>query len=187
MKSPKTILYITRDIERANSMEQNENYRIVSNEKDAPILDTYELLKTEQVEKLMKENDGAVVLVFQNTARIEKYCAEKKWKLLNPSAELSKKIEEKISQYEWLDDLQKYLPPTRIEKISDIEFTNTPIVVQFNHAHTGLGTKIINKADELTELSRLFPDRPARVADFIDGPVFTLNIAVLRMEFFRQI
>ena len=89
MKSPKTILYVTRDIERANSMEQNENYRIVWNEKGSPILDTYELLKTERVEKLMKENDGAVILVFQNTARIEKYCAEKKWKLLNPPAALA--------------------------------------------------------------------------------------------------
>ena len=184
MKSPKTILYVTRDIERANSMEQNENYRIVWNEKGAPILDTYELLKTERVEKLMKENDGAMILVFQNTARIEKYCAEKKWKLLNPSAELSKKIEEKISQYEWLGDLQKYLPPTRIEKISDIEFTNTPIVVQFNHAHTGQGTFIVSDEKILSELKEKFPERPARVSDFIDGLVFTLNIVVAKNGIF---
>ncbi len=179
MEPPKTIVYVTRDIERANSMEQGENYVIVSNEKGSA-LDTYELLQTKRVEKLMEEKKDAAILVFQNTSRIERLCAEKKWKLLNPSAELSKKVEEKISQYEWLGGLRKYLPPTEVKKMSEIVFEGKPIVVQFNHGHTGLGTKIIKNDGELSELSAKFPDRPSRVSDFIDGPVFTLNIVVAK-------
>ena len=179
MKSAKPIIYVTRDSERANSIEQNENYIIVSNEK-GETLDTYELLQTGRVEKLMKENKNAAILVFQNNFRIERFCTEKKWKLLNPSAELSKKIEEKISQYEWLSDLRKFLPPTEIKKVSEIRFEEKPIVLQFNHAHTGLGTKIIRSGKELEELSEKFPDRPARISDFINGPVFTLNIVVAK-------
>src|SRR5665213_2049491 len=114
MELPKPIVYVTRDKERALGMEEDENYAIISNQKDAPLLDTYELLQTEKVEETMRERKGAAILVFQNTARIERLCAEKKWPLLNPFADLSKKIEEKISQYEWLGDLQKYLPPTKV-------------------------------------------------------------------------
>ncbi len=178
MKSVKTIVYITRDAERANSIEESENYVIVSNKKGEALLDTYDLLKTERVEKIMEENKDAAILVFQNTSRIEKYCAEKKWKLLNPSAELSKKMEEKISQYEWLGELQKYLPATEIKKVSEIKLGKNKIVVQFNHAHTGHGTFIVSDEKILSELKQKFPERPARVADFIDGPVFTLNIVV---------
>ncbi|HUD03918.1 MAG TPA: ATP-grasp domain-containing protein, partial [Candidatus Paceibacterota bacterium] len=52
----------------------------------------------------------------------------------------------------------------------------------FNHAHTGEGTKIIKNAGELSELARLFPNRPARVSQYIDGPVFTLNAVVTEKE-----
>ncbi len=185
MKPAKPVIYVTRDIERANSMEESENYAIVSNENEAK-LDTYELLHTERVEKMMKEEKDAAILVFQNTARIERLCAEKKWKILNPTAELSKKIEEKISQYEWLGDLRKFLPPTEIKKMSEIKFGGKPLVVQFNHGHTGLGTKIIKNESELKELSVKFPDRPARVSDFIDGPVFTLNTVVAKNGVFCE-
>ena len=180
MKLPKPIICVTRDAERAGAIEQDENYIVISNEKGATILDTYELLQTQRVGKFMEENKNAAILVFQNTSRIEELCSEKKWRLLNPPAALSKKIEEKISQYEWLGDLRKYLPPTEIKKISEVRFEGKPIVVQFNHAHTGLGTKIIFDEKTLSELSSRFPDRPARVAAYIDGPVFTLNAVVAK-------
>jgi predicted ATP-grasp superfamily ATP-dependent carboligase len=184
MKLAKPIVYVTRDIERALGMEQDEKYIIVSNEKGAPAIDTYDLLQSEKVGKLMEEKKDASILVFQNTPRIERFCMEKSWKLINPSAELSKRIEEKISQYEWLGDLKSYLPPTEVKKMSDIRFAGEPIVVQFNHAHTGQGTKIIFNEKDLVELSEKFPDRPARVSAFIDGPVFTLNAVVARNGIF---
>lgn len=183
MKFTKPIVYVTRDAERANGIEESENYAVVSNKK-GELLDTYDLLKTERVEKIMKEKKDAVILVFQNTSRIETYCAEKKWPLLNPSAKLSKKMEEKISQCEWLGDLKKYLPPTEIKKVSDIRLDGKKIVVQFNHAHTGQGTHIVSDEKTLAELKEKFPERPARVADFIDGPVFTLNVVVAKNGIF---
>ncbi len=183
MKSPRTIVYVTRDRERATGAEESEKYLIVSNEK-GQTLDTYELLKTERVEKLMKENADVAILVFQNTKRIERFCTEKGWKLLNPKAELSKKIEEKISQYEWLGDARKFLPPTEIKKISEIKFADIPFVIQFNHAHTGTGTHIISDKKTLSEIKDKFPDRPARVSGFVRGPAFTLNVIVAQNGIF---
>ncbi len=180
MKPTRPIVYVTRDAERASSMEQGENYAIVTNEKGETILDTYELLQTKRLEELMKEKKDAAIVVFQNTARIEKLCEEKKWKLLNPPAEFSKKIEEKISQVKWLGDLARFLPSHKIHMVKDVWFDGTKFVLQFNHSHTGGGTHVIDTEAKLEELKEKFPNRECRVSDFIDGPVFTLNVVVAK-------
>ena len=64
--------------------------------------------------------------------------------------------------------------------MSEVKFAGKSLVVQFNHAHTGLGTHIVSDDKELRALSEKFPDRPARISDFIQGPVFTLNIVVAK-------
>ena len=176
------IVYVTRDIERASSMEQGESYAIVTNKKDETILDTYELLQTKQLEELMKEKKDAAILVFQNTSRIERFCAEKGWALLNPKAELSKKIEEKISQVKWLGDLARFLPSHKIHLVKDVRFDGTKFVLQFNHSHTGGGTHVIDSEMKLNELKEKFPNRECRVSDFIDGPVFTLNVVAAKND-----
>ncbi|HUD03945.1 MAG TPA: hypothetical protein VMR73_00440, partial [Candidatus Paceibacterota bacterium] len=148
------VVYVTRDIERALGMEPVGNYFIISNDtpygqeilkkypnnvwlvKSDKQLDTFDLLKDEKVKENITRHK-IPILVFQNTSRIEAFSKENGWELLNPSAELSKKVEEKMSQYVWLGDLQKYLPKTEIKTVSEIKFTGEPIVVQFNHAHTG--------------------------------------------------
>jgi len=61
------------------------------------------------------------ILVFKNTLQIEKTCKENGWKLLNPPAELSNKVEEKISQIKYLDALKKYLPDYKVMKCKDID------------------------------------------------------------------
>ena len=55
MKSTISIVYVTRDAERASSMEQGENYAIVTNEKGETILDTYELLQTKRLDELKRK------------------------------------------------------------------------------------------------------------------------------------
>lgn len=173
----KPVLYITRDRERALGMEEKKGYSIISNENNET-LDTFDLLKSIRVEKFMKENPTASILVFQNNSRIERLCKEKGWKLLNPNAELSKKVEEKLSQIEWLNELTNLLPPHKVTKLKNVMWQGEKFVLQFNHSHTGEGTYIIDSEENLGVLVRDFPDREARIAEYIDGPVFTANVVV---------
>lgn len=192
----KPLVYVARDIERALGREPGGRYFITSNDttygrevrkkhpknvllipNEGEPFDTYDLLMLPKVQAEIAEL-GADVLVFQNTSRIERLAREKGWNLLNPPAELSKKIEEKISQTTWLGDDARLLPPHKIMILREVAFTGTKFVLQFNHAHTGQGTCIIEKAETLEELQSRFPDRECRVSDFIDGPVFTVNVVV---------
>ncbi len=195
----KNIVYVARDIERALGMEpgdhENGSYFVVSNDTAygravkerypkhvflvarGTQLDTYDLLCLAEVEKMIADTQ-ADLLVFQNTLRIERLAADRNWNLLNPSALLSKTVEEKISQVAWLDDDAKYLPPHALAVVKDVKFSGPKFVLQFNHAHTGHGTHVIDSAEALAELQTRFPYRECRVTDFIEGPVFTVNAVV---------
>jgi predicted ATP-grasp superfamily ATP-dependent carboligase len=120
------------------------------------------------------------ILVFKNTPQIETICKKNNWRLLNPPSALANKVEEKISQVEWLGELAKYLPPHQIIVCKDIKWSNTPFILQFNRAHTGQGTFFIQNETELKLLKEKFPDRPVRVTDYIKGPMFTNNNVVTK-------
>lgn len=188
----KPVIYITRDIERALGLDPDTpGYFIISNstpfgkqiakdrvnilliEKDRQ-LDTWELLQHPQTIEFINQN-GRKILVFKNTKQIERICAENAWQLLNPSAELSNRVEEKISQLNWLGDLKKYLPDYDVKQCKDIEFENEPFILQFNRSHTGSGTILIKSQEQLDELKQKFPNREARIAKYVDGPLFTNN------------
>lgn len=189
------ILYIARDIERALGKEPVGNYYIVTNKTpyslevqkqypdnifivDSPdILDTYELLMQKGVQNMIEELNASI-LVFKNTIHIEALCSEKKFKLLNPSAELSEKIENKITQISWLDELSSLLPPHKIIYVKDIKWDKKPFILQWSHGHTGDGTILIKDKKMLIDLQQKFPHREARITDFIKGSMFTVNIVV---------
>lgn len=198
----KPLIYVTRDIERALGMVPTGNYFIVSNDTphgreikaqyptnvwlyenslESGDLDTYDLLLLPQVQKIIDTHDADVV-VFQNTPRIERLAHEMHWNLLNPSALLAKKVEEKISQIEWLDEDAVLLPPHRKALVKDVVFENKKFVLQFNHTHTGQGTYIITSLADLEPLKTKFPERKCRVVDFIEGPVYTVNASVNRFR-----
>jgi hypothetical protein len=141
------------------------------------LLDTYNLLALPEVQNIIDKLDADLV-VFQNTPRIERLAQEMHWNLLNPSAALALKVEEKISQVAWLGKDADLLPPHHISLVKDVIFTGAHFVLQFNHSHTGQGTYVITTHNELSELKVKFPERECRVVDFIDGPVFTVNASV---------
>lgn len=177
-----------------NLCENNPNVLLIKSEKQ---LDTWELLQNTEVNNFinnlrhyhesgnltpstedsrLRGNDVLVnILVFKNTPQIEKICQENNWHLINPPAELSNHVEEKISQLDWLGDLKKYLPGYSVDKVKNIQFQNKKFVLQFNRSHTGSGTILIENENQLDELKNKFPERLARTADFIDGPLFTNN------------
>ena len=149
------------------------------------LLDTNELLETSEMSSLMIQASASAtdttpaILVFKNTIIIEAICKNNGWHLLNPSAALAEKIENKITQIEWLGELtKKYLPPHEVAITKDIKWQKTPLVLQWAHGHTGDGTILINSSEELAILQKKFPDRLARATSFVMGPSFTVNIIV---------
>jgi len=189
------IFYVCRDLERATAGLDflSKKYRIITNHSplakdlqkiypqikiitDKKILGTLELLQHPQTKKIITKKD--FIVVFKNTPQIEKWCQEKKWKLLNPNAGLAAKIEEKISQVEFLGSLKKYLPNTKIVLGKDLKWKGKKFILQYNRAHTGSGTFLISSAKQLDEIKKLFPNREIRVSDYITGSFFTNNNCV---------
>lgn len=173
-KGENPTIYVTRDRERASSIPENEAYSIISGDS---LKDTFELLSDPKVREEIKEKK-ANVLVFKNNIQIEKYARKNGIKLLNPSAVLAEKIENKITQVAWLGDLAKLLPPHRIDLVKNIVWEKKPFIVQWSHSHTGDGTLLIQKEKDLEEIKNKFPNRDSRMTEFIKGPMFTVNSVV---------
>lgn len=189
----KTIVYIARDLERALGPQTTmAAYFIITNSTpfakemsslyknivliDSPqILDTHELLAHPDAEKFLNKLTDPLLLVFKNTTTIEQICENNGWKLLNPPAKLANQVEEKISQVEWLGDLARFLPEHQITLLKDVHFESIPFILQFNRAHTGNGTMLIDNANTLRELQEKFPERPVRITAFVSGTMITSN------------
>lgn len=198
--SKTTVIYITREIERALGTAPNANYQIVTNRNpysesvqkqfpewvtliDGEILGTGDLMKHPATEKLVAKITEATgvapfILVFKNTARIEPLAKERGWQLLNPSEAISEKIENKVSQIAWLGDLAKFLPTFRIEYTKNLTWGGKPYIVQWAHGHTGGGTILIQSDADLATLKGKFPERRCRVTEYVEGPSFTVNVVV---------
>jgi hypothetical protein len=192
------IIYVTRDIERALGMVPNKDYLIISNKtaygeeikKQYPdfvhlisgeskdLLGTTELLSHPETTKLVTPDSR--ILVFKNTLRVETEISNKKWIVLNPKSQLSERVENKLSQIRWLGELAKYLPSHTTKLTKQISWKNEPFIVQWAHGHTGDGTVLIRKIEELSALQEKFPERMARLSSFINGPSFTVNAVVAK-------
>lgn len=189
----KIIVYVTRDLERAlGTQTVCASYFIITNStpfakeyaKEHPhcvlitettLLDTHELLSHHQTQHFISTLTNPSILVFKNTTTIERICADVQWTLLNPAAQLASTIEEKISQVEWLDDLARFLPEHQILLLKDVRFESTPFILQFNRAHTGSGTILIDNENTLRELQEKFPERPVRITAYLSGTMITSN------------
>ncbi|MES2314796.1 MAG: ATP-grasp domain-containing protein [Patescibacteria group bacterium] len=202
-------LYVTRDIERALGAQPHAGYQIMANktayaesvkkiypdfihliettQKDGELLDTRELLNHEAVHSFIKNIavNNISILVFKNTPQIEEICKKNNWNLLNPSSMLAEKIENKMTQVEYLGALgEKYLPAHSLTIAKDIMWNKKPLIIQWAHSHTGLGTTLVNSADELKAVQEKFPERLARVSSYVHGPSFTLNVVVSEKNIF---
>lgn len=194
------VIYVTRDIERALGVLPQNGYHIITNStkysefikhnyplnvftiKSDIVLDTSSLLENEQVKnyinEIIEKNNKTSLLVFKNTNKIEEICEKQNWKLLNPKAKLSERIENKIEVVDWLGKLAEYLPAFEIIETKKIKWSKEPFILQWARSHTGDGTIFVDSENKLNELKEKFPDRPARISPYIKGPVFTSNISV---------
>jgi len=190
------IVYVTRDIERALGLPlSTSGYYIISNKTtlskkyadlenvllidESEQLSTWKLLEHPEAAAFIKENNNPDVLVFKNTKKIERICAEHSWNLLNPSAQLADSIEAKISQADLLEPIADLLPrlddqPLTTE-MQQVSWKGEPFILQYNHAHTGSGTLLISSEAQLKKLAKTFPEREVRLSRFVEGPIVTIN------------
>lgn len=182
------ITYIARDIERALGVpEDTEGYHIISNSSTfAKIVSKHRTVTlihgehTLSTQELLAQADVTTksVIVFKNTGAIERLATEKNLQLLNPSAALANSVEEKISQLDWLHELVSFLPEHSIRACKELTYDGVPYIIQFNHAHSGEGTRYIESAESLKDVREKFPNRPVRVTSFVEGAVYTVNAVV---------
>lgn len=191
----KKIIYVTRDIERALGTTPDQNFIIVTNETkygqeikskypdlvhlikaDKDLLGTTELIAHKDFANIATTD--SLILVFKNTQRVETEISSKKLTCINPKSFLSERVENKLSQIRWLGELGKYLPPHTIKLAKQITWKNEPFIVQWAHGHTGDGTILVNTREELAFIQEKFPERMARLTNFISGPSFTVNAIV---------
>lgn len=189
------LVYVGRDCERAVGFLNTQGYYIITNASplstallkkasagitidEGRLLDTYELLQHKKTKKFLSALSHPRIVVFKNTLQIEKICRDNNWQLVNPPATLSSLVEEKISQLKWLGELSRYLPPHKVVLGKDLAWDGESFIVQFNRAHTGTGTALINSAITVTALQKKFSKRELRVTKYISGASFTNNNVV---------
>lgn len=193
----KNVIYVTPDIERALGMIPQSHYRIFSsyslfgknikekypdfvtlvNDSNA-ITDTPSLLKNKDLHSLAMNLEAGIV-VFKNNGLIESISSENGLNLINPHATLAEKIENKVSQVEWLGSLaEKYLPPHKIKLGKELSWKNSPLIFQWAHGHTGENTILVRSEKDVQAIKSNFPERVGRVSSYIHGPAFTVNAVV---------
>jgi predicted ATP-grasp superfamily ATP-dependent carboligase len=193
----KNVIYVTPDIERAMGMTPQSHYRIVTAqtpyaeevkaaypdfvtllENTSAASDTPSLLKDEEVDALAM-NLNAGVVVFKNNSLTESIASEKQFHLLNPRATLAEKIENKVTQIEWLGELaEKYLPSHSIKMGKELTWNKTPFIFQWAHGHTGETTHLIRSEKDIEAIKATFPERVGRMSTFVQGPSFTVNAVI---------
>ena len=196
------IVYVTRDIERALGISPDtEGYFIISNNTDfakqtaagrknillmpgTEIKSTADILQSDSAKQFINKIKNPSILVFKNTSQVEKICADNGWKLLNPPSAVAGEIEAKISQVKIFQSLGDLFLKYEIAKCKDIQWPacagrpGNKFILQFNYSHTGSGTILIDEEKKLAEIKAKFPEREARISDFVVGPLFTNNNAL---------
>ncbi len=205
----KKIIYVTREIERALGVVPSRDYLIISNRTtygesaqkqypdfitliepiDDKVLGTTELLNHPTTRSIISkaqeelsdsgEKIQVSILVFKNTLRVEAATQGNGWNILNPKSSLSEKVENKISQIRWLNELgQKYLPSHVTKIVKSIVWKNDPFIIQWSHGHTGDGTILVKTREQLASIQEKFPERMARLSAFVQGASYTVNSVV---------
>lgn len=210
-----TIFYLCNDPERALGLEKVlSNYHIVCTDnnpmvdaliadgvkifslarhlqEDKPIFrNSNRLLQHSAVQQYIKENtppnETPNIMVFKIAPNIERSATTLGYKVLNTSAELNRKFENKIPQYQTLTKEGVNFPKTVITNLANATYEGLTkelgedIVIQFNRGHTGLGTIFLRDGEHLEKLAANFRSRDIRAAQKIEGQPWTINACVTR-------
>jgi predicted ATP-grasp superfamily ATP-dependent carboligase len=211
------LFYITNDPERALGLENLlENFHIVCMD-DSKFVDLlladgksifsfeHEFKQLNQIfrnsVKLLEETSVRDFInskapgkkyfqTFKISSSFEKIAKDYQAEILNTSADLNMRFENKISQYNELVKAGVRFPETLVGSLKDFTYETLSkqlgpkFVVQFNRGHTGSGTHFIQSESEYTLLIQKFPARIARISKFVSGIPYTLNACIARNGIF---
>lgn len=152
---------------------------------DTETISTAELLchpKTDEIiASLSPRPEDIGIMVFKNDTRVENFCKEKHYVLLNETSALNQRFEHKLNQFQELSKLGELFPPTQIATLVNVTFTQLsekfglPFVMQYDRGHTGNSTLVIVDEQAFSREQEKFPNREARISKFIEGIPVTLN------------
>jgi len=100
--------------------------------------------------------------------------------------DINKRFELKISQYNSLKTLNSCFPKTIISTLNDTTYSKLKnklgekMVIQYNRGHTGNNTFFIENDKDFAKQKKKFRNRLARIAQFVEGDVYTLNACITR-------
>ncbi|MDD5289604.1 MAG: hypothetical protein PHT40_00195 [Patescibacteria group bacterium] len=145
---------------------------------------TLDILMDEKIKEIKEKTGARLVYVFKNSFLIEKELAKLDFSPLNPPAELTEKIEGKISQADFFPEIKEFFPEFIIAKPGEKTWEEIKkelgenLIAQFNTSHSGAGTFELSE-NLWQEWQKKFPHRPIRISKFIVGETLTLNLVVL--------
>jgi hypothetical protein len=148
------------------------------------------LLENPKVQQYIKKHTPKgtkpQIMVFKISFQLEKICKKLGYEILNTTSALNKKFELKISQYNNLKSLVSFFPKTIITTLNKVTYAQLKknlgekIVIQYNRGHTGNSTVFVKNEKDFLQERKKFPNRLARIAEFIEGEIYTLNACVTR-------
>lgn len=168
------VFSIAKEEKRINPIFRNSN-RILKNQK-----------VQEYIQKNTPANTKPNIIVFKVSLQIEKTCEELGYNLLNTTSALNKRFELKISQYNNLKALHPFFPKTTISTLNNTTYSKLKkklgekMVIQYNRGHTGNSTVFVNNEKDFAKQKKKYRNRLARLAEFIQGDVYTLNACITR-------
>lgn len=77
------------------------------------------------------------------------------------------------------------MPEARVGVLKDFDYQTlandlgSPFVLQYNTGHTGTGTKIIQHSQEYENEAKQWPNREAKISQYIKGTMYTINACVV--------
>ncbi len=188
--------YVSEGLEKMGKClvieDPNGSAGVVESEGFAKLID--ETKSTAKFASSAQVNDEIYLQFFKNTSdaaiddlKSRGYSVH----LLNNSAQLTRKLENKVTQFQYLyeNGLAKYLPEAKVISLAKLDEVTSGYkdgyVVQLPFGHTGSSTYIIDEGwqaaesrAELAELKTRFPNRAVRVVRKIHGHAFTINACI---------
>lgn len=200
-------LYLSKDAERGIGLENLiDNYQVISinsnyvsdqlslssRGKSYPQFETIlELVKSSEFAN-EADNKKFYSQLFQLNTPTERRISELNGVLLNNSAELNKRFERKIAQSDFLLKNNIKTPKFIVKNLSELNYMDiknelgVEFVIQFDNAHTGLGTHFIFDHIQFDEFKFKHDGNVVKISEMIHGMTLTTNAVIYQNEIYTR-
>jgi len=202
------IFFIAPNPNRAIGLEKEiKNYHIICSQKS----DIIDYLKKEKVSILCVNNDGIKnsgkllenkkvlnyikkkagdktvnIITFKPSPKLQKICAENKFRYLGNDWKLNRKFEDKV---EFADITNKLKIPNAQSKIAIVEDSDKfrkifnleeKYVIQLPRGFSGNSTFLVSSEKDLDKIIKKYKNRKVKVARYLSGETYTINACVTK-------